>query len=284
MDLAARAIFLPQNNRTSFLAMRNIALPVALVGASAFLHGEFMFTLAIIVGQAHFLMAYLYQWRAKKMTQSYFLFAAIIAVLLLAYFVLSGDPLVLFLGLSIFFALHFVVDELTLHDEKWNTAKLINAGGFMVLFSVLIVHVIFPMPTIVFSAIGLVVLIVAGRLAQGFESVSTSEYYLWFLQLLMVLLVVVIAPVSQIALTVFILLAHFFNWMIGYSVKTTGTPMYTRYWTETVFFLMLCTVGYGLFWFAVIPGLSIFFGVAAYHAWAAAHIALSFFLYRPQWG
>ena len=284
VNTTAITAYLPQENKILFFALRSVAVPLALVMALLLAHPDFMVAIAIIIGQAHFLMAYLYQWRAKKMTRGYFILAAAFVALIALYVLFNGNPLPLYFGVSILFALHLAIDEFTLHDEVLTIPKLVSVLGFWVLFSALVVHVIFPMPMIVLGAFVLTIGGIVWRTLLSKEAITTSEYYLWFLAILIALLVIVIPPAFQVAITVFVLLAHFMNWIIGYGIKTMHTPRAKKYWTETGIFMTVCTVGYLLFWFSVAPLLSIFFAASAYYIWGAAHILFSFYLYRPQWG
>lgn len=71
----------------------------------------------ILVGQAHFLMAYLYQYRGGKITKTY-LFVALALGAAATLYLTSGIGITpLFIIAGTIFSAHFALDQFTLHGE-----------------------------------------------------------------------------------------------------------------------------------------------------------------------
>lgn len=284
MEIAPTYVPAVRTYKYTFLLIRNALLPIIVFAATALLSGDVMLGIMIALGQAHFLMAYWYQFRAKKMSRGYLALALLIGVATGVYFVFSGAFLPLYFLGSIAFALHFVIDELTLHDERWNYHTLTTATVFLAMFSALIVHVIFPIPNVVFWVIAAAVLLPLIRIIFFKHTIRFAEWYLWFIELCFLGIVFIIAPFSQVALPIFIILLHVCNWTIGYGYRLHGKAQEKKYWIETALITAVCAVGYILYWFNVVPLLGFLFAIGPYYAWAFLHIGLSLYLARPQWG
>jgi len=276
---------LPTQHLTSFLFFRNIILPLLVVAELYFLPYWFVLATMIVGGQAHFFMAYLYQFRAGKMKRGYLMAAAVIAALIIFYYLVSGAFIPLYIAVSILFITHFAFDEFTLHDEKWTFSKVSSAVGLVVTFMTLVLHSVHPilivlLSVLIINGIGIVI-----RLVRNAASVSPAEWYMWFLQALVILMVFGTIPIPMTSITSFIIILHFFNWMIGYGVKLRDLKKpRNRYWIETGVSFVGFGILYWLFYMVSEPLFALFFTVSAYYAWAIGHILLSAFLMKPRWG
>lgn len=285
MSTAVPAFFLPGTFRTFFFLTRNGVLPLSVLLALYLLPQQFMFAAMIVGGQAHFLMAYLYQYRAGKMSQRYLLLAFSIATLFGMYFFISGAFFPLYFLVSLFFGIHFVIDEVTLHDESWSFMKVSTVVGFVVLFMAFVIHLVFPIlytlfAILTFNAVGVLV-----RLMLYSQRPSPVEWYLWFLEALIVLMVFAAIPIPFMLITSFVVILHFTNWMVGYGVRLRDDVARRRnYWLETVVSFVGIGILYVLFSSLYEPLFNLFFELGAYYAWAIAHIVLSFSLLAPRWG
>lgn len=260
----------------SFFFLRNVLIPLGVLLILVFIPSQWVLAAMIVGGHAHFALAYLYQMRAGKMSRTYLLVALLLMLLATLYFFLSGALLPLFFAVSLFFSTHFAYDEFTLHDEQWSWSKVTTAVSFVALFMALTVDMVYGAPLAVFLASGAVVVGALVRVVRQAPSPSRTEYYLWFLALLVTLMTVGVIPVAFGAITTFIIILHFFNWMIGYGIRVSAKPVVRkRYWQDTVVVIVLCGALYGVFLLWA-PGLfQVFFAIGSYYAWAIGHIVLS---------
>jgi hypothetical protein len=257
--------------------LRDYALPVAAVVATLALPFMLIAWTYVVVGHAHFLMAYLYQWRGKKMNARY---AAVAGLLLLAagwYFFLSGYGIIpILLAAGILFAFHFAIDEVTLHGERFTRDAWIAIAGFTLLFSSLIVLVAVPgfawSPQLAIAALGGSI---AFRLFLSRAKISGAERYLWFVGVLLAALALVFGlPASILGV---VLLLHFINWYVGFGKRLRSRPEKARsYWLEVASTLGLSAALFAAFLASGATFFSFAFGLGAYYAWAIAHILLSF--------
>ena len=112
-------------------------LPVLVaLGVLAFLlNFEAIFVLYIVLGQAHFLLTYLYQWRAGKVRLNLFTIASYLALLLgLMWWVMNyttvASPII-----ATLFMLHYYLDEFQLNGERLNRGRFMLALPLMALIA-----------------------------------------------------------------------------------------------------------------------------------------------------
>ncbi len=263
----------------SFFFLRNILVPFLIALVLMYVPYQIVLALMIIGGQAHFLLAYVYQARAKKIDIKYISIALLLFACGVMYFLMSAAAIPLLFAVSILFVTHFAIDELTLHDETWSFAKATTLGGFILFFMTLVTNMVYNTPVLLSAVGSIVVLGVCVRLFFQKPAPSRTEYYLWFLMVLLIAMGLNIIPVAYGAITTFIIILHFFNWMIGYGIKVNARPERRhQYWMDTMLVIALCVALYFIFLFTNSWLFNVFFSVSAYYAWAIAHIVLSFWL------
>jgi hypothetical protein len=257
--------------------LREYVLPVSAVLLSIVLPFYLIAWMYIIVGHAHFLMAYLYQYRGKRMNFSYLLVAAAVLIASLWYFFVADlgfMPILVVAG--ILFALHFAIDEFTLHGEPFGREAWIAIAGFTLLFSSLVVLVALPALTWLSSAAyGVLAGTVIVRLLLSRKPILKTERYLFLIGVLLLLLGAALnLPTHVLGV---ILLLHFMNWYVGYGVRLRARPERLRiYWKEVAVTLGICTALFAAFVYSEGTFLYALFGFTPYYAWAIAHILLSF--------
>lgn len=256
--------------------LRDYLVPLGAVVGVLLLPFQAIVWTYIILGQAHFLMAYLYQYRGKKMRRSYLVVATLLFIGAGWYFFFSGLGITaLALAVSALFAAHFALDEFTLHGETLTKEALVTSVGFTLLFFSFVLVVVFPQfsfaPHLALTSIGATVVL---RFLVSQKELTKAERYLWFVgTLLAVLALVLHLPASVLGI---IILLHVFNWYVGFGVRLrTNVERARTYFKEVAITLGVCVLGGGLFAFTGAPVLGFFFGLASYYAWAIAHIVLS---------
>ncbi len=232
----------------------------------------------VVVGQAHFVMTYLYQYRGKRMNAWYLLtFGALLAALGLYLFLVGESLLPIFLAVATLFSIHFALDEVTLHGEVLDMRTGTTVIGFVALFIVMMLALAFPvypftsLPLIV----GIIILCGVGTRLLTRARVSASEQYLWFVAVLLCVMGLGFGLLQQVLAMVILL--HCFNWAFGYGERVReDSGRARRYWFETSLTLVASVALYATFVLLHVPFLRYFFLLTYYDAWAIAHIILSF--------
>ncbi len=260
---------------------REYLFPLLALGAAALLPFQWIAYTFIVVGHAHFLMAYRYQYKAGKMNRGYALVALILLLGSVIYFILDGSLLPILLVSGILFAFHFGLDEFTLHNEALTLRTVMSALGFALLFSALIAVVAFPgLASLGIVAGILVAASITVRVLRSHTPISAGERYLWIVESVLFVLAVILNLPQQVLGVV--LLLHFANWYMGYAGKVRSHPVRAKeYWYTFAVTLLVPLVLFVLWKFGYLPFLSVFFGLAFYYAWAIAHIILSFMTMKP---
>lgn len=262
--------------------LRDMALPATAVAAAIALPFHYLVHAFIIVGQAHFLMAYLYQYRGKRMDRRYLLAALAIGVSLVTYFVVYGELLPLLIVISLLFSFHFAWDEIALHDEDMTRGRLTTVIGFTASFFLLTLLFAFPQVSwLPGAAIGVALGTICLRFLLERAKPARGELYIWFVQALLFMIALSFGLPGHVLAV--IVLIHVANWYIAYGVRLSSNPTRARtYWKEVVLLLLISTILFFVYMELRIPALAILFGLGPYYAWAIAHILLSYVLLLPR--
>ena len=263
--------------------IRDIAIPLAAVIGTFTLPIMWIITLYIVIGQAHFFTAYRYQYKGGRMNFVYIVTAAVLA-LGLSWYLLAHGPIAPLLAVSgILFAMHFALDEFTLHAESLSHEKILSVVAFTAIFAGLVIHFITQLPVWIPAVLGLLVLgCVLVRVFMFMRApASHAEVYLGYIAVLIIILSFVFKlPGSILGI---ILLLHFINWYVGYGGRVRGNPSRAQsYWLEVFVTLAIMVVLYGAYVLGHQGYLFAFFGIGSYYAWAIAHIVLSFIASLPR--
>jgi hypothetical protein len=236
----------------------------------------------VVVGHAHFLMAYLYQYRAGKMNIFYLVSAGVLLAISLWYFLSGGDVVPVFLVAGILFSVHFAIDEFTLHSETFTRHAWFSVASFAFLFSWLVL-VLAPASVSMFAPVllGASVLFFVVRLITGGWHLTRTERYLLIIAVILSTLALAFNMPNKIVGVV--LLLHFANWYVGYGARLKQKPERARvYWIEVIVTLALVLAFFVPFYFFGVTFLAFLFIPAYYYAWAIAHIILSFVSALPK--
>lgn len=255
---------------------RDFGLPLVLLLVAYVFSENVISATMIILAQSHFLMAYLYQYRGGKMNSWYICTVLLLLLCSLSIFIFVQQPLyLLFTVASLLFSIHFVVDEVTLHDESWTLEKAVTIVGFVLLFNAIAFSTLYPglQWLIIIFSIGVFSYMLV-RLVKAHWP-SKAERYLWYLSILFTLYYFSHTTSHLNFLVFFIILLHGLNWILGYGIKMHGHKKERVYWMETFFFLTVCAVLEVVYVVTHTPYLVFFFSFLPYYCWAIAHIVLS---------
>lgn len=193
-----------------------LAIGAVTLALLAFLPSRFFFLAFIMLGQGHFLMTYLYQGKAGKMTVRY-LVAYALSLAALAYLATFVLPLpVLLLVTGSIFALHFFYDEARLYARD-NAVSLGLVWYPALLFLLALVKLLYAFDVLPVVVIGTLLLIFQYARSEGKENPhpSTGRY---MSVLSGVLLALLLTPISISATAVLgaIILYHYMSWYVHY--------------------------------------------------------------------
>lgn len=258
--------------------VRNYAIPLAAFGSVFLLPAEWFLAGFLIIGQAHFAITFLYQYRAGKIRRGYLAIGGILVVLLALYFIVQGTFLPIFILTAVLFAAHFAHDEFTLHKEESAPGKVFAVTLFTGLFLSLILYALFPSLVSVAIVAGLlftVSLIV--RVVGHTSALSVSEQYIWLVGSLLLILALGFGIRPEVLLSI-IIIFHCVNWYLDYGkriAERNEPAKLRRYWLEVAATLSVSFALYGLYSFYELPFLQFAFLPMYYDAWALAHFALT---------
>lgn len=106
-----------------------IVAPILLLSSQ-----QTLYLALVTMGQAHFFMVYLYQWKAGKIDRNYLIGFAIKFVLVVgAYMLYHNTDLLLFI-VGIYFVFHFLADEQFLIGKKATRDRFLDFAPILVMF------------------------------------------------------------------------------------------------------------------------------------------------------
>lgn len=262
--------------------MRDVALPVGAVALAAWLPFHLLVHAFIVLGQAHFALTYLYQWRGKRMTRRYGIAALALALSAAAYFAYAGQALPLMVLITVLFSFHFAWDEFTLHDEVPTRGGIVSVAGFTLSFFLLSMLFLFPGASVL-AALALAVAVGAISIRFLVERAPPrrAERYLWLVQALLFAIALLLGLPGHVLAVIVIL--HVLNWYAGYGARVASDMARARRYSRDVALSLAATLALFLAYRGLEVGwLAFLFGLAPYYAWATAHIILSLIASRKQ--
>jgi hypothetical protein len=262
--------------------LRDVGLPLAAISAALILPFHYLVHTFIVIGQAHFFMAYLYQYRGRRMDARYLAAAVLIGVLLIAYLMFFKEVMLLLVLISVLFSFHFAWDELALHDEGMTRGRLVTVLGFSGSFFLL--TLVFAFPNLAWpsrAALGVALGAIALRFLIEQTKPARGELYIWFVQALLFGIALGFGLSGHVLALIVII--HVINWYIAYGVKLSSNPARAKtYWREVALFLLVTLGLFVAYWELEIAALGVLFALGPYYAWAVAHILLSYVLLLPR--
>lgn len=256
-------------------AVREYAFPVAAVAAALLLPYQWVLWTFVAMGQAHFLITYIYQYKGKKMaTLPYVAVAALYAAWFAWYVAGAHSYALLMLFIGGIFSVHFAIDEITLHDEAHDKEAIASIAAFSFLFAATLAAAEFSLAWLAPAAFAAAALVLAVRVLIGRRAPSAAERYLWLVGALLCAISAFLH--NGFAMLAVIVTLHYLNWYVGFAYRVMGSGTRARqYWGNVAWTLALTTVGMALYATHVVPLLGVFFGLYWFFGWTGAHIFLS---------
>lgn len=228
----------------------------------------------IVLGQAHFLMTYLYQYRAGKITRQYLMWYALIAipVFLLASSV-SWQTMTIIA--ACFFSLHFLFDESRLFQGRSHVSILALIPP-VITFLATLIHALLAYDVRLWAfVVGFGLLAIFVRL-YGTRSLTAIE--VWYPNTITLLLIIAYSlDITLPTMTLFggIIIYHVVSWYMHYYVKFfTLPPVQGKYLMEVGVINALLVLAYVSYerWWITLDVLDYIFLPSFYYAWAILHI------------
>lgn len=213
------------NDRAGFLA----SIVTALL-AVAFLTPAGILSTFIVLGQGHFLLAYLYQWRAGKIGWRYgALYATAFSALLIAYQFIPEPKLWTFLIAGSIFSIHFFVDEYFLAKIAWSIERVLLGVVFVGLYGALLLRALYFIE-IPDAAPVVALLLLIPLIAQSIREKSLQLVDAVFMLAAGVLVVLLVQPyvISLHAALGCTILAHYVRWYLHFYGRLKTNPDQTR--------------------------------------------------------
>lgn len=258
--------------------LRTYLTPLVVTGVAFLVPSEWLIWVFVVFGQGHFLMSFLYQYKAGKMRFPHLLLVLLLLVCFVTYLALFGESaLFAFLFIALLFPIHFAYDEFTLYGERLQTPHVVSVLLFSALAFCATLSVAFPQYEYIRYALimstALLAFYAVLRVRTFGNGLSQAERYVWLVGLCMFALSLFGRP-EQVLSAIIIL--HGFNWLVAFAYRVRGSVVHARefwraFWVTHSFGL----IGLVAFFHLPIPGLKYFFALLYYDFWAISHVLLT---------
>jgi len=269
-------------------SMRDFSLSLLFVSALVFLLPEkYLTPLFIVFGQGHFILMYLYQFRAKKIGIRYIRYYILISTVLLTFLLVYPTTHMrdIFLLMSaVVFGLHFFFDELFVHNLLVTKEHILIGIGFGIQYVLVSYALIFGQDAISLSvSLPLIVLswtLAAPLLATSFtaKKLSISELFLLVIVAIFTSVIFIPVPISAVQVLAFTVLFHYARWYLFYAtrLRVHATSQRMRQYFKDTLIVNACVVAaYALFVLIPIKELGIFFSDTFFYFWTILHVIFS---------
>ncbi len=264
--------------RAQFVIEKAISLPL-IAAAILFLSPNQVLIAFIVFGMGHIVIAYLYQYRAKKYVRAYAGLGA--TALVIGLMVLLGfrQIEVLIVATGIAFLTHFLQDELFLSGNKPSFLRTLEMAPVWLLYTgtllntVMHIHVLFQFGLLAIALVAVYAILMAR--ARKIPD-ALSIYFLSITALLLYLsLFEIFVPLQTLIGT--LVLLHYSGWYIAYYFKVRANPDRLRSYLVSV--LVVNAIVFTLYWFFLSIGtrswLAYLFIPVYFYVWTLVHTVFS---------
>ncbi len=274
----ALANSLPAFSLDTRTTMRNIVLPLIALASVYLFPADWLVIAFLVLGQAHFAMAMLYQYRGKKVDRRYLLTLGILVAAAIVYFMNGGGFYPIFFAAVLMFGAHFSYDEFHLQREEIGSAQWVTIFLFVTLFVLMNVFTLVPASAGITLAVAFLFPAYIGARLVLRHWPNRTEAYLWLVGLVLMVLAFVLEAEPVILLAIVSIL-HITNWYVDYGRRLADKGDGARlrsYWLEVAGIIALMAALYAAYRLLRIEMLQYLFVVTYYYVWAIIHFAVSF--------
>ncbi len=242
----------------------------------------------VVLGQAHFALAYLYQWKAGKIGKRYMLSYAFVGGTLLAgYYSVPQPELWITVLAGTIFALHFFIDEIYIGKLSWSRELYVLCTSFVMLYGMVLIEALYKVQIhetiIVLIAAGVIPLLlhsIKNRSIQFFEAMAlVGVTYMLFI-------LVLPRVISITAILGFIIIAHYVRWYLFFLARFSAPAnkdIFNAYVRNVVLIQLGIVVAYVLYIsLDSLNVLSIFFNPINFYLWTILHIVFSATIFHEK--
>ncbi|MEC7750840.1 MAG: hypothetical protein VX405_04955 [Myxococcota bacterium] len=263
-----------QNLRTS----EKLISAVITLACALLLSQKDLVLLFIVVGQGHFVIAYLYRFRAKRVSRTLMVNYMLAVVVFAGGYWLTGDALLLAAVTSIYFAWHMLSDERHLLGGKASVQGLLEILPTLLMLAAYELEHLYALEGVSLAfGFSLILWVVRLGLAPltGWKSDSISAYFAgaW---LLLAGLFLAGRRIPADTLWGAIILYHYLNWYLFYGLRFVGKRERMRPYLRDILIVNgLMIVGFMLWQWGPATALDLWFGQNAFYVWTCLHLVFT---------
>ena len=259
--------------------VRGICIIAVALAALYFPFSDFMLA-GVVLGQGHFMLAYLYQAEAKKLPPRK-LIILLGAFAFFTWLVFTLPPLWSVFVAAVAFLVHFAIDEVRLTTNRYSLFTALESAPFVLLYGALFADTLFGSSTFLWA------LCVAGVFLFALAALSFSKKrapnlasYVAFAWILLTLVAYVlfkeVAHFNPLLLFWGIVLIHISIWYDAYYVRLKPLPAKEKEYLLRTALLNALLIVCAFLWMSGFSFFDTLFAPLFYYAWALLHIASSF--------
>lgn len=237
-----------------------------------------MILLFIVVGQGHFVFAYLYRFKAKKVSRTLLVSYGAAVLVFAGGYLLTEDAVLLAAVTSLYFAWHMLSDERHLMGGKASLQGLLEILPALVMLAAYELEHLYAIEGVGF-AFGLSLVLWVARLALAsvhqWKSDAISGYFAgaW---LILAGLFLAGRRIPADTLWGAIILYHYLNWYLSYGLRWVHKPERMRpYLRDVVLINGLMCAGFILWRGGYATVLDAWFGQNAFYVWTCLHLVFT---------
>lgn len=237
-----------------------------------------MVLLFIVVGQGHFVIAYLYRFKAKKVSRTLVFSYGAAVVLFAGGYLLTRDNLLLAAVTSIYFAWHMLSDERHLMGGRATLQGLLEILPVLLMLGAYELEHLYALEGVGLTfglSLSLWMIRLALAPSKQWKSDAISAYFAgaW---LILAGLFLAGRRIPADTLWGAIILYHYLNWYLFYGIRFTGQPERMRPYLRDVLTVNgLMLIGFFVWRGGYAPFLDLWFGQNAFYVWTCLHLVFT---------
>ncbi len=246
---------------------------------------SFVMNVMIILGQAHFSMAYLYQYKAGKVDRQYVIKYVCLFIGLFGGFSLFGWERTLGFVAGTYFVLHFLYDERFLLAEKSDFYGWMRLMPVLVIFAARSLYDWYQIDLLSYAAAlatsGFIVWagnLVRNRRRPNYQDISFVLVFM--LGMVFVYGEPIVGPSAQRNTLSFIIITHYMNWYFHYLVRFSDKPQILKTLVRDIVLingaLFILFLGYHYFDGAAADYGRFIFEPSFFYLWTLMHYMVTF--------
>lgn len=241
-----------------------------------------LLNILICMGQAHFFMTYLYQYKSNKFDRLYLLKAALFIMILITYYLFFLNDVYIMKFTSVLFVFHFIFDEFYLDRQVLQLNQIYKVVPILLSYFVFI-----------FGSKGEYIIIVKigavlSVLYYTLMVFSEKKYHVSQNVYLLIYSILCVSSIFSDWISIknnamfFIVIVHYLNWYsFNYSKFKNSKKALSYYFVSAI----LVNLVFGLLWVGFyfysfeVPQLVLIFSPTCFYLWTLLHLFVTF---RPN--